>query len=85
MIARYAATLLATVLLAACATAPTLPPSVSYRVPGHNVAITSEEAQNYCLQFDRSAQYQGLQTTDNGLVATYTCVAPADAAATPTQ
>jgi hypothetical protein len=78
---RIAAPLFAAATLAACASAPTLPPSVSYRVPDHNVAITSEEAQNYCLQFDRAARYQGLQTTSDGLVAVYTCVAPADAEA----
>jgi len=81
---RVAAPLLAATLLAGCAArAPEVPPSVSYRVPGHNVAVTGEEAQNYCLQFDRAARYQGLQTTADGLVAVYTCVAPADAGAAP--
>lgn len=75
---RVAAMLLTAALLAGCASAPTLPPSVSYRVPDNNVAITSEEAQNYCVQFDRAARYQGLQTTADGLVAVYSCVAPAD-------
>lgn len=76
---RLAAPLLATLLLAGCASAPEMPPSVSYHVPDHNVAITSEEAQNFCLQFNRAAQYQGLQTTSSGLVAVYTCAEPAPA------
>lgn len=83
IVPRIVPPLLGAALLAACASAPTLPPSVSYRVPGHNVAITSEEAQNYCLQFDRAARYQGLKTTPEGLVAVYTCDAPADAEAVP--
>jgi hypothetical protein len=83
---RHAAPLLVAAMLAACASAPVMPPSVSYRVPNHNVAITADEAQNYCLQFDRGARYQGLQTTADGLVAVYTCEAPAaDAATAPTQ
>jgi hypothetical protein len=87
LLLRRAAPLLVATMLAACASAPVMPPSVSYRVPDHNVAITSDEAQNYCLQFDRAARYQGLQTTSDGLVAVYTCEAPADAgvATTPTQ
>jgi len=66
--------LLLAALLAGCAGgAPEVPPSVSYRVPGNNVAITAEEAQNYCVQFDRAARYQGLQQTPAGMVAVYTC------------
>jgi PBP1b-binding outer membrane lipoprotein LpoB len=84
---RVAAALMGALLLAGCASAPEMPPSVSYHVPDHNVAITSEEAQNFCLQFDRAAQYQGLKTTDSGLVAVYTCVATpaAPVTTTPTQ
>ena len=67
--------------LAGCAEAPDVPPSVSYRVPGHNVAITGEEAQNYCLQFNRGARYQGVQETPTGLVAVYTCEAPGEGTA----
>ncbi|MGO8917060.1 MAG: hypothetical protein ACLQJR_14240 [Stellaceae bacterium] len=79
--AAVAAPLLATVLLAACASGPVMPPSVSYHVPDHNVAITSDEAQNYCVQFDRVARYQGLETRPDGLVAVYTCDGPASAGA----
>ncbi len=74
---RVAVPLLAALLLAACASAPEMPPSVSYRVPDHNVAVTGDEAQNFCLQFNRAAQYQGLQSTPTGMVAVYTCEAPA--------
>ncbi len=72
---RVAVPLLAALLLAGCASAPEVPPSVSYHVPDHNVAITSDEAQNFCLQFNRAARYQGLQSTSSGLVAVYTCEA----------
>jgi hypothetical protein len=83
---RSAVPLLGALLLAGCHSAPEMPPSVSYHVPDHNVAVTSEEAQNFCLQFNRPAQYQGLQTTDTGLVAVYTCEAPAaPVTTTPTQ
>lgn len=82
---RAAAPCIVGALLAGCASAPEMPPSVSYRVPDHNVAITSDEAQNFCIQFNRAARYQGLQTTAEGLVAVYTCEGATAAGATPTQ
>jgi len=70
-------------LLAACATlvactsqpnrVNSTPPSVSYRIPNNNVAATNAEAQNYCAQYDRGAQYRGVQMTADGAVAVYTC------------
>jgi uncharacterized lipoprotein YajG len=64
--------------LAACAghsntvnTAP--PPTVSYRIPDHNVAATDAEAQNYCAVYSRVAQYRGVQATSDGTVAVYSC------------
>jgi hypothetical protein len=46
------------------------PPSVSYQVPGNNVAATNAEAQNYCLQYGHAAQFRGVNTGD---LAVYTC------------
>jgi hypothetical protein len=73
--------------LAACASQPaantTPPPTVSYRIPDHNVAATDAEAQNYCAVYSRAAQYRGVQATSAGAVAVYSCVeAPADSAGT---
>lgn len=64
--------------LAACSSEPntvasTPPPVVSYRIPGNNVAATDAEAQNYCAQYSRTAQYQGVQAGANGNVAVYSC------------
>ncbi len=49
------------------------PPSVSYRVPGNNVAATNAEAQNYCATYGQAAQYQGVREAPGGAVAVYTC------------
>jgi hypothetical protein len=63
--------------LAACANQPrqvnATPPSVSYQVPHNNVAATNAEAQNYCAQYGRAAQYQGVEAAATGTVAVYTC------------
>ena len=64
--------------LAACASQPNAvnsapPPTVSYRIPGHNVAATDAEAQNYCAVYSRAAQYRGVQATPDGAVAVYSC------------
>jgi hypothetical protein len=63
--------------LAACTSQPnrvsSTPPSVSYRVSSNNVADTNDEAQNYCAQYGRAAQYRGVENAANGAVAVYTC------------
>jgi hypothetical protein len=63
--------------LAACSTQPnrvmSTPPTVSYRIPGNNVAATNAEAQNYCAQYGHAAQYQGVQAGSGGNVAVYSC------------
>jgi hypothetical protein len=64
--------------LAACAgpskpVNSTPPPTVSYRIPDHNVAATDAEAQNYCAVYSRAAQYRGVQATPEGAVAVYSC------------
>lgn len=63
--------------LAACGGAPQTvsasPPSVSYRVPNNDAAATSAEAQNYCAQYGRAAQYRGTEAAPEGEVAVYTC------------
>jgi hypothetical protein len=76
---RTASSLLAAcAALAACSSQPnqvnsTPPSSVSYLMPDNNVAATSDEAQNYCAQWSRGAQYRGVQATAVGEVAVYTC------------
>lgn len=65
-------------LLAACSSPPQVaaaPPSVSYQVSGTDVGQAGIKAQHYCEQFGRSAQFQGVQTTPSGNLATYTCSA----------
>lgn len=63
--------------VAACSSQPnqvrSTPPTVSYSIPGNNVAATNAEAQNYCAQYGRSARYQGVQAGTNGNVAVYSC------------
>lgn len=62
--------------LAACNSPPQVaaaPPSVSYQVTGTDVGQAGINAQHYCEQFGRSAQFQGIQTTASGNVAVYTC------------
>ena len=64
-------------MLAACSTSPpqvaSAPPSVSYQVSGSDAGQAGIKAQHYCEQFGRSAQFQGIQTTASGNLATYTC------------
>ena len=66
--------LAACALLAGCAagSAPvnSTPPSVSYQIPGNNVSATNAQAQNYCTQYGRAAQFQGVSP---GNLAVYTC------------
>jgi hypothetical protein len=66
-------------ILAACSPSPpqvaAAPPSVSYQVSGTDVGQAGVKAQHYCEQFGRSAQFQGVQTTASGNLATYTCSA----------
>ncbi len=69
--------LAACALLAACSTGSrqvsSTPPTVSYQVSGNDVSQTAVRAQNYCAQYGRAAQYQGLQATSSGNVAVYAC------------
>ena len=71
--------LIALGILAACNSSPpqvaAAPPSVSYQVSGTDAGQAGIKAQQYCEQFGRSAQFQGVQTTASGNVATYTCSA----------
>jgi hypothetical protein len=64
-------------LLAACNASPpqvaASPPSVSYQVTGSDVGQAGIKAQHYCEQFGRSAQFEGVQTTPSGDLATYNC------------
>jgi hypothetical protein len=64
-------------LLAACNSSPpqvaAAPPSVSYQVTGDDVGQAGIKAEHYCEQFGRSAQFQGVQATASGNLATYTC------------
>jgi hypothetical protein len=64
-------------LLAACNASPpqvaASPPSVSYQVTGSDVGQAGVKAQHYCEQFGRSAQFEGVQTTSSGDLATYNC------------
>jgi uncharacterized lipoprotein YajG len=73
--------LAACAVLSACASEPnqvnsTPPSSVSYVIPNNNLAATSAEAQDYCTQWSRGAQYRGVQATAVGEVAVYTCDGP---------
>lgn len=69
--------LLALGLLAACGGGPSrvsaTPPTVSYAVTGNDVAQAGVNAQKYCAQFGRTAQFQGIQATASGNVAVYAC------------
>jgi uncharacterized lipoprotein YajG len=49
------------------------PPTVSYRVTGNDVAQAGVNAQQYCGQFGRTAQFQGIQPTSSGNIAVYAC------------
>ncbi|HEX9489823.1 MAG TPA: hypothetical protein VF930_06030 [Stellaceae bacterium] len=49
------------------------PPSVSYQVTGNDVGQAGVNAERYCQQYGRSAQFQGIQTTGSGNVAVYNC------------
>jgi len=49
------------------------PPSVSYQVTGNDVGQAGVNAERYCNQYGRSAQFQGIQSTASGNVAVYTC------------
>ena len=64
-------------LLAACASGPpevaAAPPTVSYQVTGSDVGQAGVNAERYCNQYGRSAQYQGIQATGSGNVAVYSC------------
>jgi hypothetical protein len=64
-------------LLAACASGPSevsaAPPSVSYQVTGNDVGQAGVNAERYCNQYGRSAQFQGIQMTGSGNAAVYTC------------
>jgi hypothetical protein len=63
--------------LAACSQSPpqvaAAPPGVSYQVSGTDVGQAGVNAQRYCEQFGRSAQFQGIQATASGNVAAYSC------------
>ena len=73
-------------VLAACSNmgqqASSSPPSVSYQVTGNNVSQTNARAQNYCAQYGRAAQYQGVRAMSSGNVAVYTCSGAAGSAST---
>ncbi|HEX6841497.1 MAG TPA: hypothetical protein VF113_08205 [Stellaceae bacterium] len=64
-------------LLAGCASGPpeaaAAPPTVSYQVTGNDVGQAGVNAEHYCNQFGRSAQFQGIQSTGTGNVAVYSC------------
>lgn len=64
-------------LLASCASGPpqaaAAPPTVSYQVTGNDIGQAGVNAEHYCNQFGRSAQFQGIQATGNGNVAVYSC------------
>jgi hypothetical protein len=49
------------------------PPTVSYRVQGNDIPATNDQAQNYCAQYGRAAQYRGDEDADEGEVAVFTC------------
>lgn len=69
--------LIACAALGACASEPSQEsstiPSVSYPVSGSDVAQANLRARDYCQQFGRSPQFQGLQSTSDGKVAVFTC------------
>jgi hypothetical protein len=64
-------------LLAGCSSGPpeaaAAPPTVSYQVTGNDVGQAGVNAERYCNQFGRSAQFQGIQATGTGNVAVYSC------------
>jgi len=49
------------------------PPSVSYQVTGNDVGQAGVNAERYCQQYGRSAQFQGIQQGPSGNVAVYSC------------
>ena len=71
------ALLILPVLLAGCYSGPpqaaAAPPTVSYQVSGNDVGQAGVNAERYCNQFGRSAQFQGIQATTSGNVAVYSC------------
>lgn len=65
-------------VLAACNSPPQVaaaPPTVSYQVTGNDVGQAGINAQHYCEQYGRGAQFQGIQPTASGNVAVYSCSA----------
>jgi hypothetical protein len=67
--------------LAACSSADqnqvsTSPPTVSYRIPGTDISQANVSATAYCQRYGAGPEYQGLQATPTGNVATYTCDGP---------
>ncbi len=63
-------------LLVACSGPPqaaATPPTVSYQVTGNDVGQAGVQAERYCQQYGRSAQFQGIQMTASGNVAVYSC------------
>ena len=46
---------------------------MSYQVSGNDVAQAGVNAERYCNQYGRSAQFQGMQATNTGNVAVYSC------------
>ena len=63
-------------LLAACS-GPTevasVPPGVSYRVTGDNVADASLRADRYCGQYARRAVFDGMNQSGNDRIAVFSC------------
>ncbi len=55
---------------------PPMPPTVSYRVTGTDISQANASAALYCQRYGAGPEYQGLQTTPTGNVATYTCNGP---------
>lgn len=52
---------------------PPVPPTVTYRVTGNDISQANVSAAQYCQRYGTGAQYQGLQASSSGNVATYTC------------
>ncbi len=52
------------------------PPTVSYRVNGSDISQANLSASEYCRRFGTGAQYQGMQQTPSGTVASYSCTGP---------